>query len=404
MASLKFTYTATKASFETVKANHFYDINFIADEGQIYTHGKYYCLSATDTAQLNTLISAAQGAADAKISEVSGSGAIEVSSSDTTRTVSLLIDGTNAGNVVLSQTAAGLTASVDLSGVENLVEGVATGENVLSLTSKKLATTLSLDYNSTTKKIQLKGIGDVVISDLDATAFITDGMLDSVSLVETAEQGVSVTVPYLKLTFNTDSGKSVERISLSSLIDVYNGENLELTSNYAVAQVYTAPTSGDSVNVAIGKLAKGIADALVAAGVTSFGGKSGAITVASGGTTNGDVNFSVSEQGQLSASVYGLGTAAYTASTDYATSTQGGYADSALQSVSAGTDGSYFTTTVGTKTGNDGAKTQTIAGTVTVQAISSADSTHMGLVEASDAKSYVDGLLTWVELTPSQSD
>lgn len=101
----------------------------------------------------------------------------------------------------------------------------------------------------------------------------------------------------------------------------------------------------------------------------------------------------------MSASVYGLGTAAYTASTDYASSTQGGYADSALQSVSAGTDGTYFTTTVGTKTGNNGAKTQTIAGAVTVQAMTSADSTHKGLAEASDVKSYIDTQLDWVEIS-----
>lgn len=75
---------------------------------------------------------------------------------------------------------------------------------------------------------------------------------------------------------------------------------------------------------------------------------------------------------------------------DFATATQGGYADSALQSVSKGTDGSYVTTTVGTKSGNNGAKDQTIGVAVTVQAMSSADATHMGLAEASDVKSYID--------------
>ena len=152
------------------------------------------------------------------------------------------------------------------------------------------------------------------------------------------------------------------------------------------------------MNTAIGKLAKGIADALVA-GVTSFAGKTGAITVNSGSTTNGAVNFSVDSNGKLTATIYGLGTAAYTAATDYATSTQGGYANTALQSISKGTDGSYFTTTVGTKSGNNGAKTQTVSGSVTVQAMSTADSTHKGLAEASDVKSYVDTQLGWVEIS-----
>lgn len=405
MANPKFVYAATKAGFEAVKENHYYDINFIADAGQIYTHGKYFCLSETDVASINSLISAAQDAADAaqasadeKISAVSGSNAISVTGSGTSKTVALLIDSTNAGNVTLSQTATGLTASVDLSSVANTVDGVAANEKVLSLSSKKLSTTLKLDYNSTTNKIQIKGVGDAVITELDASAFTKDGMLNDVSIVTTAEQGVSVDVPYLKFEFNTASGKSIQRISLNSLVDVYNGENLELTSNYAVASSYTAPTSGDDMNTAIGKLAKGIADAMVA-GVTSFAGKTGAITVNSGSTTNGAVNFSVDNNGKLTATVYGLGTAAYTASTDYATSTQGGYANSALQSISKGTDGTYVTTTIGAKSGNNGAKTQTVGVAVTVQAISSADSTHKGLAESSDVKSYIDTQLGWVELS-----
>lgn len=405
MANPKFVYAATKAGFEAVKENHYYDINFVADAGQIYTHGKYFCLSETDIASINSLITAAQNAADAaqtsadaKISAISGSNAISVTGSGTSKTVALLIDSTNAGNVTLSQTATGLTASVDLSSVANTVDGLATNEKVLSLTSKKLSTTLKLDYNSTSNKIQIKGVGDAVVTELDASAFTKDGMLDDVSIVTTAEQGVSVDVPYLKFEFNTASGKSIQRISLNSLVDVYDGENLELTSNYEEASSYSAPTSGDDMNTAIGKLAKGIADALVA-GVTSFAGKTGAITVNSGSTTNGAVNFSVDSNGKLTATIYGLGTAAYTASTDYATSTQGGYANSALQSISKGTDGSYFTTTVGTKTGNNGAKTQTVSGAVTVQAMSSADSTHKGLAEASDVKSYIDTQLGWVELS-----
>lgn len=356
MANPKFIFASTKAGFEAVKNDHFYDICFIDDTKQIYTHGKYYAMSPADVTALETLIATAQSTAEAaqtsantKISAVSGSNAISVSGEGTSKTVSLLIDSTNAGNVTFAQTSAGLTASVDLSSVDNLVEGVDTNEKVLTLTSKKLATTLKIDYNSTTNKLQLKGVGDAVISDLDASAFIKDGMLDSVEIVQTAESGVETATPYLKFTFNTDSGKSVTRISLSSLIDIYNGENLNLTSNYEAASTYTAPTSGDSVNDAIGKLAKGIADLITASG-------------------------------------------------DYATSTQGGYADSALQSITKGTDGTYVTTTIGSKTGNNGAKSQTVGVAVTVQAMSSADSTHQGLAEASDVKNYVDSSLAWVDI------
>lgn len=121
---------------------------------------------------------------------------------------------------------------------------------------------LSQYYNSATQKLQLKN-GSTVISELDASPFIKDGMLDSVELVTTAEQDVATQVPYLKMTFNTFNSEpthQVIRVSIAELFTVYNGENVVLTSNYAKAQTYTEPASNDSVNIAIGKLAKGVAD------------------------------------------------------------------------------------------------------------------------------------------------
>ena len=118
---------------------------------------------------------------------------------------------------------------------------------------------LSQYYDSTTQKLQLKN-GNTVISELDASPFIKDGMLESVELVTTAEQGVSTPVPYLKFTFNVASGKSVIRVSIAELFTVYNGDNVLLSSGYAKAQVYAEPVAGDKVDIAVGKLAKGISD------------------------------------------------------------------------------------------------------------------------------------------------
>lgn len=58
-----------------------------------------------------------------------------------------------------------------------------------------------------------------------------------------------------------------------------------------------------------------------------------------------------------------------------------------LASVSHGTDGSYITTSVGTKDANNN---QEISASLTIQSVSIADSTHMGLAEASDVKDYVN--------------
>ena len=67
----------------------------------------------------------------------------------------------------------------------------------------------SLAYDSDTKRIELKNTSDEVISSIDATAFIKDGMLDS----------VTVSDGYLNFVFNTDAGKETISIPLSDFFD-----------------------------------------------------------------------------------------------------------------------------------------------------------------------------------------
>ena len=123
-----------------------------------------------------------------------------------------------------------------------------------------------------------------------------------------------------------------------------------------------------------------------ASGVQSFGGQTGAITVDTADTTNGQVKFSMSSK-QLKGTVNGLKSAAYTESSAYATSAQGTKADSAIQIVN-GTASNYITTS---KSGT------TVTVTSMLQAVASASSSAKGLAEASDVKAYADGLMTWVE-------
>lgn len=123
-----------------------------------------------------------------------------------------------------------------------------------------------------------------------------------------------------------------------------------------------------------------------ASGVQSFGGQTGAITVDTANTTNGQVKFSMSSK-QLKGTVNGLKSAAYTESIAYATSAQGTKADSAIQIVN-GTASNYITTS---KSGT------TVTVTSMLQAVASASSSAKGLAEASDVKAYADGLMTWVE-------
>lgn len=80
-------------------------------------------------------------------------------------------------------------------------------------------------------KIQLKNKDGVVLADLDATSFIKDGMLQSVTLVNDATKG-----NVLRFTWNTDSKKTVTDIEVSEFFHEISGDTNTIT--------VTQPASG----------------------------------------------------------------------------------------------------------------------------------------------------------------
>lgn len=128
-------------------------------------------------------------------------------------TLSLNLD--NSGNVQFSQSATGLKGTVTIPAAT--VTGVKSGDKVLKMDGTSLTSTLSIAYDSTSKKINLYGIDTKTpISSIDATDFIKDGMLDSATF-DTATKTI-------KLTFNTAAGKDPISIDVSSLVDTYTAK------------------------------------------------------------------------------------------------------------------------------------------------------------------------------------
>lgn len=320
--------------------------------------------SATDGAAAAAAAEAAKKAAESKVASVTATtgSAIEVTGTATAPTVGLKLDKAS-GNVTLSQSAAGLKASVQIPTAT--VTGVATGDKVLGLNGTLLSSTLNLKYDSTTKKIQLLGIKNAVIAEVDASDFIKDGMVNTVSFDPKSKA--------LTITFNTDSGKETITVDLSSLVDTYTAGNGIAIDKNAVS-IKVDPTSEEFLSVDT-------------AGVKISGVQS-AIDAAKDAVVGEDTDTATSN------TVHGAKAYAASLASNYATAAQGAKADSALQSITKGTDGSYVITTVGAKSNNS----QTVATSVTVQAISSASSTAKGLAEANDVKTYVDALFAWEEL------
>ena len=92
----------------------------------------------------------------------------------------------------------------------------------------------SLAYDSKIKKIELRNADGVTISEIDATDFVKDGMVNNVAIVG----------DYLVITFNTDAGKEAINIPMSSFFDAsayYTKEQIDGTFLNAVT--YNANTN-----------------------------------------------------------------------------------------------------------------------------------------------------------------
>lgn len=147
-------------------------------------------------------------------------------SSLTTRVEAVEAHGTAITN--LTTTVNGHTQK--LSSIESSIKGltvksVSDQEKVLASDANGvLSTTIKLGYDSNNKKIQLKGIADTVIDELDASVFVKDGMLSEASYDKDAKK--------LVLTWNADAGKTATEIAVGDLVDTYTaGSGLVVSNN-----------------------------------------------------------------------------------------------------------------------------------------------------------------------------
>lgn len=238
-----------------------------------YTNEEIAKLDVTDTATENNFVTS--------VSETNGK--IEVTRAavaSPTKTVSVTkadgggvnfdvnIDGKtivkNAESGVISVASAALTqyvgenavtvSSADTSNNKTVSLKINSEDKVLSQDTNGLFATLSIAYDSSTRKLQLKGKGGNLINDIDATAFVKDGMLNDTAVFtatgdkQTVEFGVgddkrtheytnlTLANHYIAFEFKIDNDSAqpykYEILDATSIIDVYeNGNGLELTDH-----------------------------------------------------------------------------------------------------------------------------------------------------------------------------
>lgn len=337
-----------------------------------------------------TAAAEAKAAANSKVASVGAGTAITVDSSTATAPVVNVKLAETQGNVKLNIDN-GLKASIDATEVARVtaVNGVAANDNFLTLGADKLiSAAASLKYVKTEAtgsdpakyEIQLIGNNNQVVSTINVSDFIKDGMVESVNFDEATK--------HLTITFNTDAGHDAIDVDLTKLVDTYkSGTGLTLAKdgtfsideavvatkewatgafdvNGAAAGVKTAvdkytingkalasaiitlggvditvggesSQKDNSVAVAFKNLEEKVATVEGKAGVTSIGGQAGAITVKGGQADNGSINLSVSTGKELSATIVGLKSAAYTEASAYDTSGSAAAVDAKLTEATA---------------------------------------------------------------------
>lgn len=245
-------------------------------------------------------------------------------------------------------------SSADTSNNKTVSLKINSGDKVLSQDTNGLSTTLSIAYDSSTRKLQLKGNHDELISEIDATAFVKDGMLNDTAVFTASATTQSITfgvketitdpvptgpvpedpvpqVPYKQVVPNSSntheySGLTInhhylafefkvdgddtqpykyEILDATDIIDVYNnGNGLELTDH--TFSVKKADGSEDFLTIdEDGVKISGVADAIAAAAASAKTEVKKAtddqhIDVTSA-ATEGHVTYTISSKGIASA-------------------------------------------------------------------------------------------------------
>lgn len=297
-----------------------------------------------------------------------------------------LVDASFASNILTITKQDGSTVSVDVSGLTAIDSKISAAINNLD------ATVGSTSFNqNTTNAVTTAHVAVQVDEENGKLTKVTvaENDIASASTLSALTNTVSDLSDVIDVIKGSDTG-SIRDIAIDVLTETLVKDNA--ADAYDTLQemsewIQNHPENAAAMNTKVSNLETAVSNLQKADSVTTFGDKTGAITLKDNSTTNGTVNFTMNDN-ELTGTVYGLGSAAYTASTAYATSAQGGKADSALQSVSSGNT-SYLT--VSTKASNGQTVTPVMGTFGSTNGLATTDNT------AAYVNTYVDTVFSWAE-------
>ena len=382
-------------------------------DGQVKFNDKNIDVTGLKSAafvETSTFATAAQGVkANTALQDITAGDYISKTGTGTTRTITAKVKKVSESTAAKQGFADAYDVKTELGTLSESISGV----NDRAVTALNQLTVWTGKNNENYADDETKSIRNISAEEVAKIVAGADENYDT--LVEIANWIKSDTTGAAKMAADIETNKTGIETNKTAINNI--GKNLG-EPNAITGTVYAQLTAlrsdvnalggeeggiADQINAALDKL--DLTDAEVAGEyVTAVAQNNGQISVArkalptytlETGATSGTVKFNGTE-----VAVKGLGTAAYTASTAYATSTQGGYANSALQSVSVAS-GSTKYAEFGNKTGNNGSKTQNLS-IKTIQ-IAAASSTSTGLADAYNVQTFVgnsiDNALAWEELS-----
>lgn len=282
------------------------------------------------------------------------SGSISIYKTDKWENYSGLLDATYSSNKLTITKKDGTTLTVDLSSISSIGDlstRLGTAENDIK-TIKGNITTLSQAVNL------MKGSVDAIpttvstevttqLDALDATVWSTGGNTTpdfktdanknkrvavkvaqtdgKITGVEVLENGIASSLDIsdindrIDVIVGNDVDKSIRSIATDVLTEVLVDENAADAYDSLAemsAWLQSHPESAAAMNLELEQLKGTVSDLQDANVVSTFGGKTGDITVRGSQTANGSVNLVMSNN-QLQASIVGLGTAAYAATSAF---------------------------------------------------------------------------------------
>lgn len=267
--------------------------------------------SANELAGVKATAEAAQTADEVSTAITTAINALDATVAGSSTHVGVEVVETDGKITAVNVTNKDIASAATLKTVKDQVDAFFAGADISATADK---------YKDTLKELQT-----YLTEDAAAAATMAGNIADNKTDVRT-------------LATSTVNGHAIGTVVEDKIVAqtiVLNGSEIKLDGYSKGTATNESIATTDTINAALGKLEakadKALTDAsnAAAAGVTSLNGKTGAVTIATG-TSNGSIKV-----GDADVAVKGLGSAAYTASTAYATSAQGTKADSALQEITS---------------------------------------------------------------------